>query len=398
MWNNLFIITFISFSIAIYSFTSSGINYVFIFTSSIFIIFNIIKIKKAFILKKTSLPIVVLLSFIAISCLVNLNVFRFSTFLYSIFFILLFISFQYQIKKKIQFELYYKSLIFIFILFFIEIILEQFSMIFNYRLSVNLMVTANMLTRHSSLSLEPSIGSMIVSIIFYSIQKFRTYNQFKNIILWLMYIYMMFAFNSTFGILYFLFVLTLFIKLDKKIIIRFSIIFLLIILLFNYLNIESILRLKNVLSTNNITEIATIDHSGSIRILPFYYYLKSFDFTNYHFYFGYGIDYAKNLYPTILKGIPENVNIAGFLPNFLFDYGIICFIIFIWFLRVNVIKSFFSFEFLILLITFTNANFNTQNFWLIIAILFANNYYEKEFPISKENMLKSYDISNYSYI
>jgi len=146
--------------------------------------------------------------------------------------------------------------------------------------------------------------------------------------------------------------------------------------------LESVNRLKAVASVSDVKELNTADRSGSIRLLPNYFYLTSINLTDPHFYFGHGIDYAKKLYPKILYRIPEEYNFGGLLPNYLYDYGLICFIFFLCFLKKNTLTSFFSFEFLIMIITFTNSNFNTQSFWWMLLIFFALKFYGKQMLIT----------------
>jgi hypothetical protein len=139
-------------------------------------------------------------------------------------------------------------------------------------------------------------------------------------------------------------------------------------------------RVVNIISKlkpNELPTITKIDASAAFRVMPTYYYVRDIDLTDVHFYFGHGAGQSSAfLVPYLFKVNVETYE-GGFLPQFLYDYGILFGVIFFLFIKREVLFKTFSFETFVILLMLTNANFNTQLFWLLITIFALTKFYRK---------------------
>jgi hypothetical protein len=115
----------------------------------------------------------------------------------------------------------------------------------------------------------------------------------------------------------------------------------------------------------------------SFRVLPSYFYIVNFDFLDYRSYLGFGAGQSENFLIPLLFNVPMDSFQGGFLPQFIYDYGILFGIIFLIFLKLEVLPKIVSFESFVICLMLTNANFNTQLFWFTITCFALLKFYRK---------------------
>ena len=126
------------------------------------------------------------------------------------------------------------------------------------------------------------------------------------------------------------------------------------------------------------------DSSASARIAPYMFLIHEFDLFDFNFLFGHGVDYANHYFSLMLVGqeLGGEIGIGG-LVNFLYDYGLIAFIIFIIYIKRICFHSFFSYEFIIWLLIYSVNPFNTSLLWASILFLGVNKYFEMRYKLNK---------------
>jgi hypothetical protein len=103
--------------------------------------------------------------------------------------------------------------------------------------------------------------------------------------------------------------------------------------------------------------------------------VHAIDLLDFHFYLGHGAGASIDFLIPLLFNVPVKTYEGGFLPQFLYDYGILIIPVLFIFLKREIAIRIFSLEFIILILMMTNANFNTQLFWLTIISFSLNKYY-----------------------
>jgi len=324
-----------------------------------------------------------------ISGILHISSFRPSSYLYGLLFILFFIENLHLIRYS-QITIYqYQNLIKILIYsYFFVLITQQVMYLVGIENFFNKIFATGF--KFNALATEPSYAATILVFLFYSYIKnmelIRKETHITDIykkekILWFVFIYQMLTFGSSFGILYIFILILAFIKKP---------IYLIGIILISILSISiaikidfiPLLRIFSVLdainfSSDGFSDLVAADHSASIRIIPFIYFIKTLDF---YTLFGKGTDFSAIFFPTIIPGINDATMGGGLLPSFIIDNGIINFLLLIIVIFTNGIKKFFSFTVLALIITLLNTSFNSQLFWLIITLLTLNKHFAITLP------------------
>ena len=220
--------------------------------------------------------------------------------------------FYHLLRTYINKDHYRKWLIIIITIFFFTLVIQQLGIIlgindfFNKLDSSSYEIEKNFIFYLNSLSTEPSYAATIISICFFSLLKLKSFNNLKKYsfkdfkndkLIWFMYLYQIIFFRSVFGILFLIIILYQLISLKK---IRDWVFLSLLIGSFLMTSIEfnAIVRLKNIIEgvdLQNIADFYQIDHSGSIRVLPFYYYIVNFNPIDIHSYVGIWIRLCTKL-------------------------------------------------------------------------------------------------------
>ena len=86
-------------------------------------------------------------------------------------------------------------------------------------------------------------------------------------------------------------------------------------------------------------------------------------------------DFANIGFP-IAEAYPNGEFAGGFLPAFLYDYGIFGALLVMGFIFQKI--GFISISSLVVVLMLLNANFNTQLFWFIILCLTLNHHFKRE--------------------
>ncbi|MEC4747766.1 hypothetical protein [Methylomicrobium sp. Wu6] len=131
----------------------------------------------------------------------------------------------------------------------------------------------------------------------------------------------------------------------------------------------------------NLESLRFIDGSAFMRVGPLFSYLEEIDWFSMQTYVGYGAGSAAIHFGSIFndvidssyKGYESSTLNLGFFPAFSYDYGIIgVILVFLTVLRRGMC-GFISIESFIIILLLFNANFNTQLFWYVWAMLFIMN-------------------------
>lgn len=233
--------------------------------------------------------------------------------------------------------------------------------------------------RFYSFSTEPSYAAFVVIVLFYSYLEITglKIQDKKGALLCILLMYMLLFFQSGFGIILF-FILILFKTTFKNSIILAAVglMIFFVATLAKQPAAERVFNLITQVDLTSIQSIKSIDYSASFRILPTFYYIKYFDITNYHYLLGFGAGESEKFLIKLLFDVPVESFQGGFFPQFLYDYGLVFGLLFIVFLRLEVLDKTVSFQTVVILLMLTNANFNTQLFWLTLALFALTKHYK----------------------
>lgn len=337
------------------------------------------------------LPLLYFICFYIISTLINFHVFKLSSLVYTLNFTLTFFILSYLLKVNVDIKTFKRWLIIVISIFFYALILQQLGVLFNIdnffnkSEDITYNIQENFLYRLNSIATEPSYAATIISICLFSYLKLYrfennnvySFNSFiKDGFIWFIYLYQIFFYSSVFGILFFMLILFYLVNL-KSLKNWIYLFFILIIFLSIKVDFVAFNRLTNIFENMDFTNIegfSQIDHSGSIRILPTYFYITNFDFFNYQYYLGFGLDYSQNFIRTLIPGIEEETPFGGLLPTLIFDFGLISFLFLARFIFKFTLTRLISFETAFILLVMVNATLNTQLFWFVLIVLTVNMY------------------------
>ena len=314
---------------------------------------------------------------------------RWSTVMYSVMFGLTFIAYvQLLYKKSFTVENYQKLLKYLIYAYFIVLLIQQFCVLTglpifnlsNYNLSEP--------WKLNSLAPEPSQSARIVALLMYcyiTIKELivkRKYNFRLDIKddkwIWFSFLWTMLTMGSGTAFLFIIIVLLKFIRF--KSLIPLIIIFAGIGLFVNMMGIDSSERTFKVFIATLTLDVDTIvraDHSASLRIIPMILIAKTMDLTTINGWFGHGIDYTIIFLSGKIPGVNEGFSGGGLL-QFLLEYGLISFMLFVIFSFANSVKKgdYLSIVFWFMLVFLNGVN--SQIVWLTIILLFTNKYFDKK--------------------
>jgi hypothetical protein len=386
---SLVIIYYVLLAVTITSLTIEGKNF-------LFIGYSILAMVGLFVLKPTISntihPTVFLSIFLlVVSFLLNMHHSETFSFLYSIFFITAYFFFTSNFKSAVSYEAFIRGVRFIILLYFTVVIIGQIYVFLglfegtfisrgNAHGPFGTIYEAGRGFRFYSLSTEPSYAAFIVVTLLYVFLESKKNSKLldkENIRIGLICLYMLISFQSGYGMI--LFVVLLFFKLSLKNSLLVVLIGLIGFGVAMYLELHVVSRLTYLIENFDISDfeqIKNVDLSASFRVLPIYYYLRDAELTSIHFYFGYGAGTGGPFLIPYLFKVPVESYEGGFLPQFLYDYGIVFGIVFFYFLGKETLPSVFSFPAFVLVLMLTNANFNTQLFWFVITCLAMDKWYK----------------------
>lgn len=372
-----------------------------------FILFSILAV--AFILSmRVSIPrtvdesIFIVLFFLTLSFIINFRHTETNSFLYSVFYIATYVVLVSNFKFSVPVEKFRFALFIVLTAYFVLLLMGQIYVLLGFFKGTYItkgLVHGHFGTlyeaasgfRYYSFSTEPSIAAFIVVTTMYvylELDNQSTRLKTKDLLVWVMGIYMIIAFQSGYGVI--LFFAMLFFKLSLRNSIILILTGILLVLVAVWIKLPVADRIINILTSVNLNDIEglrTIDSSASYRILPFYYYLNNINLTDFHFYFGYGAGAGSEFLIPFLFNVPVSEFQGGFLPQFLYDYGLIFGLAFVIFIRREILMKWWSFDTFLILFLLTNANFNTQVFWFVITCFALRKWYTVSDRRSQERNL-----------
>jgi len=335
---------------------------------------------------------VVVLVFMTISTLLNLESSKITSYFYSIYFALSFIFFTSIACKLFTVDDYRNLLKTLFIIYFIGLLLGQlyvqldlFAPLSGYSSRLPHGRFGTLIEdgkyRYYSLSSEPSYAAFIVIILYYSLMKMHSNDSLLkkgNLSLFLMLVYMILFFQSAFGIILLGAMVASYFGFTKRAILMYLLAFFAFVLIsFFKLDVQAIDRVLAIfqkLDIRNLHSLAEVDFTAYFRLAPVLHYLKTIDLADFHFYLGNGASASRNLIIPETYLAYQGEFLGGFLPSFFYDFGIIGATLVLTFIGRLLPKS-KSIPLLIVMLMLFNANFNTQLFWLLLTFLSLNRFY-----------------------
>lgn len=315
--------------------------------------------------------------------------FRQSTFMYSGLFLFQFIALRVY-SKFIKLDNY---------LSFIEILLYAFGLaLFVQQLSA--LVGVEGFNRNgefairfkmNSLAQEPSMFPPSIALLFLMYVRIKYLNKVQYIgisriykdnkkICWLV-LYMLITCGTTSAIILLPIILLFFLRTHIVKYLPFFVVTLTIccfaIGYFYPQTLERISMILGAIGSLDPMQIYDADQSASARISPYLFYLNDFDLTNWHFLFGFGHDYGtKYLSWNMLgKEFGYEVGIGG-IVNYLYDYGIILLLYFLFLMRKMVFEKFWSWDFFFWFFAFSMQTFNMPIFWAFFTFTYVTKLFE----------------------
>lgn len=373
----------LSFSIILYDFCNDKLQSYFmlsiLYVAPFLYLLNLYK----FIKIQYSFYLITFAAFILFDALINIETFRFSTIAYSYMFIFSYLYYAGIVDSmKINRSKVIKFLSLIIKAFAIVLIIQQVSTVAHITV-FNHGWLSDSEYKWNSLSNEPSYIAQTLTIIIYTIIKLR--EQVKGYklslmeqiradkVLWFCYLYTSFTCFSVSCII--APVLLLFYYFSWKKVVQWlvlSMVLMYIITLFvSPKIIERITDLFAVIWTFDPDLIYIEDPSSSARIIPFIYYIRELDLSNFHLWFGYGCDYADNHWiDLVFSGHSEtNQGIGGIINN-LYDYGVLPFIFYFKYLTKLIhVKSYEMFLYITLFFIFDINMYITWLFFMMIYLI-----------------------------
>lgn len=121
-------------------------------------------------------------------------------------------------------------------------------------------------------------------------------------------------------------------------------------------------------------ELRESDSSLSMRVVPAQEYFQNLSLLDWRTWVGHGpatstVHYSDEYAYFAFKEAESRLVRLGFLPAFLYDFGLIGAGIVVWFIRRHILRGTRKLELAIVFLMLFNANFNTQVFWYAMVLL-----------------------------
>jgi len=388
-------------------FTVEGKNYLLIGFSLIGALALVILNYRSFPVLKNTFTIVIL-AYLIFSFLINFKESEPLSLVYSFFFISIFIFYSSFLQARLSRTNYANLLIGVLLLYFFGLLAGQWYVnagMFNAIMGVEGLAYGSFGTileksgfRFFSLSSEPSYAAFMVIVTYYSIlttdKERPTMITKLNFVFLILLLYMIFIFKSAFGVILLAVLVMDMVGFSWKAIAIYSFLGLSVISLvffgLDFLeerNIDSLNRVISIIKTVKLRNFEDTlfyaDFSAYFRIAPILYYFDTSSLFDVQFYLGHGAAASKKFtVPSIYSAYIDGEYRGGFMPSFLYDYGIIggaLVAIFIYTLFPRLIST----PTIIIILLLFNANFNTQLFWYVLMCFSLNKHYissELNFP------------------
>ncbi|MFN0189080.1 MAG: hypothetical protein ACKVQV_10305, partial [Bacteroidia bacterium] len=239
--------------------------------------------------------------------------------------------------------------------------------------------------RYYSFSSEPSYAAFVVIVLYYSYitldGRKGSLFQGENLYLFIILVYMIWSFKSSYGILLLSLIIVSYFGLTKTSVLMylFSISAVVIYLMIGNESgpVKRVIDIIQKIDFGNIHNLSNIDFSVYFRIAPLLHYIRIFDFADAGFYIGHGAAASRKFIVPETYLAYEGDYLGGFIPAFFYDYGIIGTSLILAFIK-KLLPGIFSIPTAIIALVLFNANINTQLFWLILTCLALNKYFQLE--------------------
>lgn len=381
--SNNTLINFILFNNLVYfSYAVVGnINYLWIISNFLINLFILFKIKTY---KKKLLSLLIILNLILFTSCIHTS-HKFTSIIFTFFCIIsaiLQLSFVSNNLLSFNFNLFLKrTILFIFYIYILQALLFLLHLpVLNAYGSA---LSNDSIFRFNSLLAEPSYSSFCVTLLLYvlNIQN-KSKRIFSDYLIEFIGLLLIILFSSVIGLItYFLYLIFIHRKYYKKLYKIEIIVFFLIAIFYSstLVSLDRIfITLGLLLDKFTLLDLVAIEPSGAFRIVPTIIYFESLNFQNILYtFFGYGAGTSEVFFndSLLLYGYgytPDGKFQGGFIPAFLVDYGIIVFILLMYYyIKLTFIKSWY-FQFLLILFLLLNLNINNQLFWFTFYIFYIN--------------------------
>lgn len=353
--------------------------------------------------KRDMLPIVLMLS-ILMTAVTHPAAFRISTVGYSILYVTTFMYYTKVFGKSgITQEDFQRLVKGIIVAYAIVLAIQIVSRLLGLGYILNASYNTEEGLRFNSLMFEPSAIGPIITILMYAyikLEEFRRgrklrfvelFNSHNNHTTWMYIFTSVFCFSVTTLMTFFILMLY-FVRI--KHIISGAAVLIIILYLFFSLGTEAgdrILMIAKALPSMDVRVIYEADPSGSARIAPVIVFLNEFNIFAPDFWLGHGCDYGNLHIWHMLVGedTPDDSMAVPGIFAFIYDYGMIAFLIFLKF--IHSLCRFKSHTFFIYLTCFFLTGFNMASTWLFFMIAYSLNEFNKQIiAINGQNFIGSH--------
>lgn len=332
--------------------------------------------------------LVLLIGALLFFSLIHPSSFRLFSVVYSILFVVTYISYTKYFSKSnisaLEFQTFVKGVI---IAYAIVLAIQLFSHLVGIP-TLNASYNTGESLKYNSLAFEASQIGPVITVLMYAYIKIEEITLGKRLKFKELFCdkhkktVIMYAFASIFSFsvtcYLALFVLGLyFVKV--RYIISGALILIVTLVVFFSLGTETgdrLLALIEVIPSLDVRTIYEADPSASARIAPPLIFFKELDLLSINSWVGYGCDYGSSHIWHILiddDSSDENMAVIGIF-GFIYDYGIIAFIIFLKF--IHSLCKFKSYAFFLYLTCFFTAGFNWASTWLFFMVIYSLNHFE----------------------
>lgn len=244
--------------------------------------------------------------------------------------------------------------------------------------------------RFQGFSSEPSYAAFVVSVaLLIFIRLSRDTSRVKTIFV-LSTVYLTLSFSSVYGYILLLLVLCDWLIREKVVDTKFLVILTFafsigfVFLTPNTMGGDRLLNLLYLMMSGNfdLDTLRLLDSSAFMRLGPLFAYFQDINLFELRTYIGNGAGTSATYFGFLFEDVIDithrgyftsTINL-GFLPAFLFDYGLIgALLVFAIVIR-RCLYKIVSIESIIILLLLFNANINTQLFWFVCVMLFLSNH------------------------
>lgn len=376
----LFVLVLLSFGTYFtFADTPQGINYILVGCMCLFTMSAVLFKRYD---SKIERHILFVLLLILIASLRHRESLRWSSYIYSVMFVMSFVAYTRILSDGHAFiGLYRKILVFLIVVFFVVLLLQQCCYLMGFDI-INYRAGDSESVKFNSLASESSYFGRIIFLLFFSYtlilgrERGHRYNLkqdfFKDIRLWGVVVYCLLTSGSSFS---FLMLLLLLVRtsgslLDLKKVFYFTAMIIACMLLVNNQVFSRITNLLTAMTTFDPESMLSADTSGAFRIVPSIIYLGCVDFTSVDFLLGAGLDHTALVMPDYVSALSDLKFAVGLFPAFIWDFGFVATAVLLYFAK----KYLFSnlFDVLIWIVIVLDAPFNTQLFWLAAMLMYTN--------------------------